>query len=227
MTRRLNVPWPDARPFAGRDERPIRILAASDEPDRALEVAANREALAPIDLVVGCGDLSPEWLSFLGDAFVAPLVFVRGNHDARGPWPLPRLVPIPAAGVDERSLPGIPIIALPWPTYEQGKARRDERGAWAQVAGVGWRRLLKPNPNALVLSHVPPRGLGDTPDDPYHVGFAAYAFLNQRVHPTLWLHGHTNLAAQPSWRVQAGATTVVNVTGSVLVELAPPRDVAF
>jgi hypothetical protein len=35
----------------------------------------------------------------------------------------------------------------------------------------------------------------------------------------LWLHGHTSLAANPEWRVKWGATTLVNVTGAVLVEL--------
>ena len=67
MTRRLSVAWPDPRPFREREGRPIRILAASDEPDPALEHAGNREALGPIDLVVGAGDLSPEEVQFMGD----------------------------------------------------------------------------------------------------------------------------------------------------------------
>ena len=219
MTRRLTVPWPDARPFAGRGGRPIRLLAASDERDPTLEVAANRAALEPVDLVIGCGDLSPDWLGFLGDAFVAPLIFVRGNHDTGGPWPMPREVPLPASGIDDQSLSGFEILALPWPAFDAGKARRDERAAWRQVVGVGPARLLFGASDVIVVSHVPPRGAGDTPDDPYHVGFAAYEFVARRLRPRLWLHGHTSLAAQPSWRVQYGPTTVVNATGSVLVEL--------
>jgi len=221
VTRRLAVPWPDGRAFLGRGGRPIRLLAASDERDPTLEVAANRAALEPVDLVIGCGDLSPDWLGFLGDAFVAPLVFVRGNHDNGGPWPAPREVPLPASGIDDQSLPGFEIVALPWPTFDLGKARRDERAAWRQVAGIGPARLLRGARDVIVVSHVPPRGAGDTPDDPYHVGFAAYAFAQRRLQPRLWLHGHTSLAAQPSWRVQHGPTTVVNATGSVLVELTP------
>jgi hypothetical protein len=222
VTRRLRLEWPDRRPFIGREERPIRILAASDERDRTLEQEVNRRALEPVDLVVGAGDLSPDWLAFLGDAFLAPLIYVRGNHDVGGPWPRPPHAPEPCSGFDDATLPGIPILALPWPTWDGRDARRDEWGAWRQVAGLGLARVLRPLARTIVLSHVPPRDVGDTPDDPYHVGFAAYAFLARRVRPSLWLHGHTSLAAQTTWRVVHGPTTVVNVTGSVLVELTAP-----
>jgi hypothetical protein len=202
----------------------LRILAASDEKDPALEQEVNRQALAPIDLVVGAGDLSPDWLAFLGDAFMAPLVYVRGNHDVGGPWPRPPHAPAPMSGIDENTLPGIPIVTLPWPLYEGRDARRDEWAAWRQVVRLGPARFLWPLSGAIVVSHVPPRDAGDTPDDPYHVGFAAYAFLARRLRPALWLHGHTSLAAQTTWRVMHGPTTVVNVTGSVLVEVTAPPD---
>lgn len=214
--------WPDPRPFAARHGRPIRLLAVSDERDPVLDEAANRDALGPIDLLVGCGDLGPAWLCFLADAFRAPLVFVRGNHDVRGPWPAPPNLPVPACGIDVRSLPGIALLALPWPTETRGVARRDERDAWRQVIRLGGRRLLARGAPSLVISHVPPRDAGDTPADPYHVGFAAYRFLARRLRPPLWLHGHTNPAAQVSWRVEAGPTTMINATGSVLVELEAP-----
>ncbi len=222
MTRRLSVLWPDARPFAGRDGRPIRILAASDDVDPALEQARNRDALGAIDLVTGSGDLSPDWLCFLADAFRAPLVYVRGNHDRRGPWPTPDELPGPSAGLDVRSLPGIPILALPWPSFRKDAAPRDERDAWLQVTRLASGPLLRRPSGVLVVSHAPPRDAGDTPTDAYHVGFRGYRLIADRVHPPLWLHGHTNPAAQADWRTTLGPTTLVNVTGSVLVELQPP-----
>ncbi len=221
MTRRLTVDWPDPRPFAGRDGRPIRILAASDDVDPTLESVHNREALGQVDLILGAGDLSPSWLCFLGDAFRAPLAFVRGNHDRGGPWPSPDTIPTPAAGLDARSLPGIPILALPWPSFRRDAAPRDGRDAWLQVSRLATGSLLRGRGGVLVLSHVPPRDAGDTPSDAYHVGFDAYRLVARRLHPPLWIHGHTNPAAQADWRVAYGPTTVVNVTGSVLVELRP------
>ncbi len=86
MTRTLSVVWPDPRPFADRDGAPIRLLAVSDAPDPALEYETNRAGIGPIDAIVGCGDLEPGYLGFLGDAFRVPVAFVRGNHDRGGQW---------------------------------------------------------------------------------------------------------------------------------------------
>lgn len=222
MTRRVSLHWADPRPFRGRNGRPIRILAASDEPDPALDFAGNREALGPIDLVVGAGDLSPEQVQFLGDAFRAPLVYVRGNHDRGGPWPALDKLPEAAAGIDRRSLPGVSILALPWPAASDGTSKRDDGAAWRQVVRALGLRLLAPGSRPwLIVSHVPPRGAGDTPGDPYHVGFAAYALVLQRLRPRLWLHGHTTRASSPTPVVDRGGTTLINVTGSALVELRP------
>ena len=133
MTRRLTLEWPDPRPFRQRDGRPIRLLAASDEPDPTLDHAANREALGELDLVVGCGDLGADRLAFLGDAFRAPLVYVRGNHDRGGAWRAADRVPVPSLGIDQQSLPGVTLLALPWPGALEGPALRDEGAAWWQV----------------------------------------------------------------------------------------------
>jgi calcineurin-like phosphoesterase family protein len=223
MTRRLSLTWPDPAPFSARDQRPIRILAASDEDDPALDFESNRASLGQLDLVAGAGDLSPERLAFLADAFQAPMVFVRGNHDRGGPWPEPELIPLPASGLDTESLPGIPILALPWPTSDTAPAVRDERAAWWQVLRTLNRRLLLPGARPwLVISHVPPRDVGDTPSDPYHVGFAAYRTVLHRLRPPLWVHGHTTRASSPILQVVHGRTTAVNVTGSVLIELLAP-----
>lgn len=222
MTRRLRLTWADPRPFRGERDA-LRILAASDEPDPALDHEANRQALGRIDLIVGCGDLAPERVAFLGDAFQAPLLYVRGNHDQGGPWRTATNVPDEAVGIDRRSLGGVALLALPWPGLDGAPGRRDEGAAWRQVIGTLKLRLLAPPALPwLVFSHAPPRTAGDTPDDPYHRGFAAYRAVLDRLRPRLWLHGHTTRASQRTPIVEHGPTTLVNVTGSVLVELWPP-----
>jgi len=222
VTRRLTLEWPDPRPFRQRDGRPIRLLAASDEPDPTLDHAANREALGELDLVVGCGDLRADRLAFLGDAFRAPLVYVRGNHDRGGAWRAADRVPVPSLGIDQQSLPGVTLLALPWPGALEGPALRDEGAAWWQVlTAVPIELALRSRRPWLVFSHAPPRGAGDSPDDAYHVGFAAYRTVVDRLRPRLWLHGHTSRAAAHDPIVERGPTTLVNVTGSFLVELRP------
>jgi len=216
MTRSLSIEWPVAGPFRGRGGRPIRLLAVSDEADPALEQARNRERLGPLDGVVGAGDLDPDYLAFLGDAFHVPLVYVLGNHD-RPRAEAYRHLPAALDGKVEGQFT-LPILGLSW--AHEG-ARRDDHGAWWQLLRVGPAVLLRPRP-VLVASHVPPRGAGDGPDR-YHHGEDAYRWLLGRLRPPLWLHGHTTLASVADWRVRVGPTTLVNVTGSVLVEVVPPR----
>jgi predicted phosphodiesterase len=86
MTRRLTVVWPDQRPFESRNGAPIRLLAVSDAIDPALDHRTNREAIGPLDVILGCGDLEPGYLGFLGDAFGVRVLYVRGNHDRGGEW---------------------------------------------------------------------------------------------------------------------------------------------
>jgi len=221
VTRRVTIPWPDAEPFMGRAGEPIRLLAVSDDPDPTLDHERNREALGRIDLIVGCGDLERDHLGFLGDALRAPVYYVRGNHD-RGPnWDQAKpLTPEPMPEGRIQPAIGLRLLGLSWPGQATGRAARDDLAAWAQSLGAAARTLRHRRP-VLVLSHVPPLGAGDDPRDPYHTGFAAYRWLLDRLRPPLWLHGHTTVATVTSTRVEYGSTSLINVTGSVLVTLEP------
>jgi hypothetical protein len=212
MIRRLRL----ARPARLADD--VRLLAVSDETDRALDIEANRVALGRIDGIVGAGDLEPDYLSFLADAFHAPLVYVRGNHDRGGNWDARGPVAPQPLGPSTEALCGLRVAGLSWPGEMRGQAIRDEGAAWRQALGL-WLRLRGARPE-IVLSHVPPRGLGDVPEDNYHRGFAAYRWLCRRLAPRLWIHGHTAPSAVAAWRHDWGGTTFVNATGAVLIEFA-------
>lgn len=225
MINRLRIEWPDGAVFAGRDGRPIRFLVASDDREPALQHAINREALGPLDGIIGAGDLEPEWLRFLADAFDAPLVYVRGNHDHGGEWK-ERPLSVPGwleAGTIER-LAGIPIVGLEWPGVDAPGNRRRPWLAWRQTIRITrrlwtarlWRRPI------IVISHVPPAGFGDAPSDAYHVGFDAYRWLLNRLAPPIWLHGHTTTASVMRLVERSGPTVVANATGALLVELTCP-----
>lgn len=227
MIRRLRVDWPDARPFADRPGRPIRLLAVSDTQEPALDHALNREGLGPLDGVIGCGDLAPSWLSFLVDAFGVPIVFVRGNHDHGGAWAQGSSLAsawLPGGRIDR--LAGIAVGGLEWPGLDEVGDRRRPWLAWRQALGLARRALLARLTGhaepILVISHAPPLGAGDVSTDAYHVGFRAYRWLLDRLRPPLWLHGHTTTASVAKLVCRADQTEVVNVTGAVLVELFPP-----
>lgn len=212
MIRRLRL----ARPERLADD--VRLLALSDEVDPALEVELNRTNLGRIDGIIGAGDLEPDYLNFLADAFHAPLIYVRGNHDRGVNWDARRPhLPDPLGDATE-VVGGLRVVGLSWPGKPGGQAIREEGAAWRQAIGL-WLRLRGVHPD-IVVSHVPPRGVGDVPQDYYHRGFAGYRWLWRRLAPRLWIHGHTALSAVTTWREDWAGTTFVNATGAVLIDFA-------
>jgi hypothetical protein len=223
VTRRLTIEWPDPAPFRGRDAAPIRLLAVSDQLEPTLVDSRNRGAIGPIDLIVGCGDLDCDDLAFITDSINAPLVYVKGNHDTDARWKqCADFCPEAIHSTSVLHRAGLSVAGLTWPGQPGKMGKRSESTAWNQAVRLATRRLGQLDP-LIVLSHVPPLGVGDVATDPYHLGFKGYRWLLERLEPTLWLHGHTPLAATSDWKVQVGDTTVVNVTGAVVIELLPPK----
>ena len=218
MIRRLRLTLPAA---AGIDDksRPLRLLAISDERSPTLDFERNRVQLEPVDAVLGCGDLEPDYLAFLADAFNAPLLYVRGNHDRDAGWTVGQEhIPEPLGAHFER-IDGVTIAGLSWPGKDRGRADRDGTAAWWQAATTVAKSTLRRQRPDIVLSHVPPRGLGDASADEFHRGFSGYHWLCRTLHPPLWLHGHTTSASVDDWRTSWGDTLLVNVTGGVLIEI--------
>lgn len=224
MTDRLRVRWPDPTPFAGRDGRPIRILAVSDEPDPSLDSPATREGLAPIDLIVGAGDLEPGYLGFVTDAFHAPLRYVRGNHDVGAAWTSTERSQLPEPMRDGAIVAeaGLRLTGFSGsPRYNERNLQVSSAGMWLKVVG-GWPRASRARP-LIVVTHAPPRDVNDDHDHA-HRGFAAFRWFADRIGPPLWLHGHTALVRRgidDRTATHAG-TTFYNCTGATLVELLAP-----
>ena len=221
MTNRLTLTWPDPLPFLARDGRPIRLLAISDEPDESLESAASRAGLGPVDLIVGAGDLEPDYLSFVADAFHAPLRYIRGNHDDGPAWTQTRraLLPEPMRdGVVVEEV-GIRLVGFSGsPVYNDGEMQVTGLGMWLRVIGA-WNRAQRRRP-VIVVTHAPPRGVNDDSDHA-HRGFTAFRWLADRLGPPLWLHGHTALVRRgiDDRTALHNGTLFYNCTGATLIEL--------
>ncbi len=229
MTDRLRVPWPDPHLFSTTGGRPVRILAVSDEPDASLDAPRTRTGLGAVDFIVGCGDLEPDYLDFLADAFCAPVHYVRGNHDVGESWersdndPTQSRAPLhmPDGRIIEEA--GLRMVGF------NGSPRYSTRGYEVSSAAMWWRvlwfglRQRRGRP-LLVVTHSAPRGANDGPDLP-HRGFPAFRWLAERLQPPLWLHGHTTLSRhdKTSRIARIGRTLLYNSAGSTLVELVPER----
>jgi hypothetical protein len=69
--------------------------------------------------------------------------------------------------------------------------REQARRAMVLRARARWHRLRRGGGVDVLITHAPPRGVGDE-DDPPHRGFTALHGLAGALHPTLMLHGHVH-----------------------------------
>lgn len=218
----------------------VRVLAVSDEVDEGLYVDARvaRDA----ELVLACGDLPFEYLGYLMDALRVPLVFVPGNHDpdvsgyrlsrggltlragmpARAPWPdgainaEGRVVEV--LGLRIAGLGGCLRYHDGPNQYTEGQQRRRahrlaRRARWAARDG---------HHTDVLLTHAPPRGVGDG-DDPPHRGFQCLHGLAGSLHVPLLLHGHVHPYGEDTPDLRAGDTVVRNVVGRHLFDVPVTR----
>ena len=61
----------------------MKILTVSDEVCKGLYDYYAPGKLDGYDLIISCGDLKPQYLSFLVTMTRVPLLYVHGNHDGR------------------------------------------------------------------------------------------------------------------------------------------------
>jgi calcineurin-like phosphoesterase family protein len=217
----------------------VRVLAVSDTVDEGL--LADLLPVSGTELIFACGDLPFDYLDYLMNALNVPLVFVPGNHD-------PDLsgYRMSRAGLTLRA--GMPVGA-PWPNGAINAEGRVVDVAGLRVAGLGGCRRYGTGPNQysdrrqawrarslarrarlrqardgrrvdVLLTHAPPRGMGDGAD-PAHQGFTALNALIARLRPAVALHGHVHPAAGADGGQRLGETIVRNVTGRHLLDIEP------
>ena len=218
---------------------PVRVLAVSDEVDDALLADAN--AVRGAELILACGDLPMEYLGRLMNRLDIPLAFVPGNHDPdlsgyrssragltlRAGMPVRLPWPEGAVNADGRvvDLAGLRIAGLGGCLrYNEGPNqytdRQQARRARARRARARWRRIRDGRRVDVLITHAPPRGVGDG-DDPPHRGFAALRDLVAALRPAALLHGHVHPYGAAGRPVRLGPTVVCNVTGWRLLRIEP------
>ena len=85
---------------------------------------------------------------------------------------------------------------------------------------VGRLQRRSPGPVDVLLTHAPPRGLGDEDDRP-HVGIDVLHAVLERLRPRWHLHGHIHPYGQPRPDRRVGDTTIRNVIPYRMFEIEP------
>ena len=220
------------------------MLAVSDEVDEGLY--ADLGPVRAAELIVACGDLPFEYLGYLMNGLDVPLVFVPGNHDpelsdyrnsrggltlraglpARAPWP------DGAVNADGRivDVAGLRVAGLGGcRRYSGGPNQYSDRQQASRARSLrrkaAWQRLRSDRRVDVLLTHAPPRGVGDGADPP-HRGFAALHGLVAGLQPSVLLHGHVLRCDTAAPDRRLGRTAVRNVIGRHLLDIRPGSDAA-
>ncbi len=200
----------------------MKVLLVADEECPALWDYYVPGRLADFDLILSCGDLKAEYLTFLVTMARCPVLYVRGNHDGRYDRQPPEGCDCIDGGMVEYN--GYRFLGLGGcRRYHPGNDQYSEREMQRRIRNL--RPKLKKYGVDVVVAHAPPRELGDL-EDPAHWGFEAFRTLLDTDHPGWFLHGHVHLRyGADGERVRRyNGTTLINACERYVLEL-PERPV--
>ena len=168
----------------------MKILALSDEECAALYDYYTPGRLDGYDLIISCGDLKPEYLSFIVTMARVPVMYVHGNHDTI----YSKRPPEGCDCIDGQLVvyKGLRILGL------GGSYRYRPSAHQYTEKQMRWRmfklllQIWRHKGVDLVVTHAPPRGVGDD-NDLAHRGFETFLKLIDKFHPAYLLHGHVHM----------------------------------
>jgi len=183
----------------------ITILAVSDFVDETLTKMVEEKTLEPVDLIISCGDLAPEYLSFLRNRLEKPLFYVKGNHDIRyAPSNLLGCDNIHAELVRFKTLN---ILGLEGSIWYSGGVNQYTDKQMDKIIYRMWFSLWRKGGVNLVVTHAPPKDIQDGPDH-CHTGFDSFVKLIEKKKPQYFIHGHIH----KDFKTLEQRTTIVNST---------------
>lgn len=196
----------------------MKILLVSDAECLYLWDYYRPGRLDEIDLIISCGDLDPDYLSFLVTMGKAPVFYVHGNHDGK----YERHPPEGCTCIEDTVVEfnGLRIMGLGGcPVYSGGPHQYTEKEMRKRIRSLWWK-LRRHKGVDIVVTHCPARGYGDDDDRP-HRGFEAFLPLLDRYKPKYMVHGHVhmNYGVDRERVLHRGDTTIINAYERYLLTL--------
>ena len=198
----------------------LRVMLVSDQESEYLWDYFDRTALEGVELIISCGDLKPEYLSFLVTMLPVPLYYVRGNHDkCYDTTPPDGCVDLEEEGV-------VVFRGVRFAGFGGCKAGFEKPLHYSEDT---MRKHIRKRANKFALHGsfdvlvTAARGLGDA-EDTFHQGFECFRELLDKYHPSYHFHGHQHLSY--NFRAQRthqyGDTTIINGFNYHIVDITVP-----
>ena len=196
----------------------MKILFLADEESKVYWDYFKKEQFEGIDLIISCGDLKPEYLSFLATLVPVPLLYVHGNHDDK----YDKRPPEGCICIEDRiyNFNGIRILGLGGSyRYKDGVNQYTELQMARRLAKLKLKLTINRGFDILV-THSPAYGFHDG-EDQCHRGFDSFNRLINTYHPKYFVHGHVHMNYGRQFpRVDAiGDTKVINAFERYILEV--------
>lgn len=197
----------------------MKILTVSDQVDPALYDNFKIDRFPGVNLILSCGDLPPEYLSFLVTSFNVPLYYVRGNHDIRHDG----YQPGGCTDLDGKIevYRGLRILGLEGSHWYNGQPHQYTEHQMRKKIRRVRTKIWRLKGLDIIITHAPPRHIHDA-EDQCHRGFESFRDLIDRYSPRYFIHGHMhfNYTEDARRMTFVNSTEVINSYGYYVFEIS-------
>ena len=201
----------------------MKLLLISDRESEYLWDYYQPGRLDGYDLILSCGDLHAQYLSFLVTMGRMPLFYVHGNHDQTYDIRPPE----GCECIEDRLVifNGLRILGLGGSIWYSGGPHQYTEGQMARRIRRLRYRLWRAGGVDIVLTHSPILGYGDG-EDYAHQGFESLLALVDKYQPRYLIHGHVhvNYGFQIPRVLRRGETTIINAYERYVLDLEKPPE---
>ena len=196
----------------------MRILLLADEESKYYWDYFEKSKLDGIDLIISCGDLAPQYLSFMATFAKVPILYVHVNHDAcYDDTPPDGCICIDD---DVYVYQGVRIAGLGGSMcYNFGTYQFTEAEMKKRVRRLR-RKIKKQGGVDILITHSPAYHMNDSEDLP-HTGFQSFYDILDNYTPLLFAHGHVHINYGRNFKriSEYKDTKVVNAFEKYIIEI--------
>ncbi len=193
----------------------LKLLCISDKVDPLIYSNNIKERFGDIDIILSSGDLNMDYYGFIVSSLNKPLLFVFGNHNLKKihnfrkinsevfPLHTDEIVTFQKSygatyiGDKVKNIKSLLIAGLGGSRIYNGGANQfSEIGMGFKIIKLIpfliFNRIIHGRWLDVLLTHAPPRGIGDR-EDKCHQGFKVFRVFIKFFKPKYLLHGHIHL----------------------------------
>ncbi len=223
----------------------LKILCISDKVDPLVYSNNIKTRFKDVDIILSGGDLDLKYYGFIVSSLNKPLLFIFGNHnlkllsnyrnthevhhsgDNRGLHNLSSSFGSIYVGDRVRSVKSLIVAGLGGSrNYNNGPNQFSEFGMTLKIIkllpGLLFNRIFRGRWLDILLTHAPPRDLGDK-EDRCHRGFKVFRTFLKIFKPRYMLHGHVHLYDRNARReITYLNTKIINIYEHYIINIEVP-----